>query len=236
LYMYRLVRYMYISFDVYDCGKCTNTAALEMWPNRLGGYLVWASSGFGCFDVSVLRSLTVKVSDPVLREHEGPRHIIRTRGPAVQRASRPPLQWTLLSCCLAATSPAGADEPAGDPRLRGCAGAVASPQHAEPPNRRRHHTDGLPSAAESSDCLCASRRPAVGALQPLAGAWLVRTGCFKESQAVGIQALTTRRRSSTGRSRWLPGPRLLDAARRLRFARRFTGRQSRFGAVATRAS
>lgn len=29
LYMYRLVRYMYISFDVYDCGKCTNTAALE---------------------------------------------------------------------------------------------------------------------------------------------------------------------------------------------------------------
>ena len=30
LYMYRLVRYMYISFDVYDCGKCTNTAALEI--------------------------------------------------------------------------------------------------------------------------------------------------------------------------------------------------------------
>ena len=29
MYMYRLVRYMYISFDVYDCGKCTNTAALE---------------------------------------------------------------------------------------------------------------------------------------------------------------------------------------------------------------
>jgi len=29
MYMYRLVRYMYISFDVYDCGKWTNTAALE---------------------------------------------------------------------------------------------------------------------------------------------------------------------------------------------------------------
>ena len=41
LYMYRLVRYMYISFDVYDCGKCTNTAALEMSDHAKGVLVTW---------------------------------------------------------------------------------------------------------------------------------------------------------------------------------------------------
>ena len=57
LYMYRLVRYMYISFDVYDCGKCTNTAALDLLILNAGPYPLHKSgtlkSRLGVRDLSV---------------------------------------------------------------------------------------------------------------------------------------------------------------------------------------
>ena len=59
LYMYRLVRYMYISFDVYDCGKCTNTAALE---TRVSKYYINQVSERDDWQVATRKTMELLVS------------------------------------------------------------------------------------------------------------------------------------------------------------------------------